>query len=174
MLWVWLSEESHPRNPGRKINPWCPWQQAGAQSTLMRLFLTSPTPHPFMNPTCSWATYLYRLNNKNLWRLCPFKVKWHWRSELRRCMHRRVFIKKTWLSAFSYAQSCISLVFCSSIGFLVPWSSSLTSESDLAYFLCYVWRRRWVDFNWLFAETITYWHVWMSSLLYSTLIIFKL
>jgi hypothetical protein len=52
-------------------------------------------------------------------------------------MHRRVFIKKTWLSAFSYAQSRISMVFCRSLGFLVPWSSSLTAESDLAdFFLC--------------------------------------
>ena len=40
-------------------------------------------------------------------------------------MHRRVFIKKTWLSAFSYAQSRISLVFCCSLGFLVPWFSPL-------------------------------------------------
>ncbi len=39
------------------------------------------------------------------------------------CMHRRVFIKKTWLSAFSYAQSRISLVFCCFLGFLVPWFS---------------------------------------------------
>jgi hypothetical protein len=38
-------------------------------------------------------------------------------------MHRRVFIKKTWLSAFIYAQSRISLVFCCSLGFLVPWFS---------------------------------------------------
>jgi hypothetical protein len=50
-------------------------------------------------------------------------------------MHRRVFIKKTWLSAFSYAGSRISLVFCFSLGFLVPWSSSLTAVSDLADFL---------------------------------------
>ena len=40
-------------------------------------------------------------------------------------MHRRVFIKKTWLSAFSYAQSRISLVFCCSLGFLAPWFSPL-------------------------------------------------
>jgi hypothetical protein len=40
-------------------------------------------------------------------------------------MHRRVFIKKTWLSVFSYAQSHISLVFCCSLGFLVPWFSPL-------------------------------------------------
>jgi hypothetical protein len=53
-------------------------------------------------------------------------------------MHRRLIIKKTWLSAFSYAQSCISLVFCYSLGFLVPWFSSLTAESDLADFLCCV------------------------------------
>jgi hypothetical protein len=33
-------------------------------------------------------------------------------------MHRQVFIKKTWLSAFSYAQSSILLVFCRSLGFL--------------------------------------------------------
>jgi len=58
------------------------------------------------------------------------------------------------LSAFSYAQSPISLVFCCSLGFFVPLSSSLTAESDLADFLCYVWRRRWVDFIWLFAKTI--------------------
>jgi hypothetical protein len=40
-------------------------------------------------------------------------------------LHRRVFIKKTWLSAFSYAQSHISLAFCCSLGFLVPWFSPL-------------------------------------------------
>ncbi len=57
-------------------------------------------------------------------------------------MHRRLIIKKTWLSVFSYAQSRISLVFCCSLGFLVPWFSSLTAESDLADFLCCVWRRR--------------------------------
>ncbi len=74
----------------------------------------------------------------------------------RGCMHRRVFIKKTWLSAFSHAQSRISLVFCLSLGFLVPWSSSLTAESDLADFLCHVWRRRWVDFICLFAKTISH------------------
>jgi hypothetical protein len=72
----------------------------------------------------------------------------------RGCMHRRVFIKKTWLSAFSYAQICISLVFCLSLGFLVPLSSSLTAESDLADFLCHVWRRRWVDFISLLEKTI--------------------
>ncbi len=48
-------------------------------------------------------------------------------------MHRRLIIKKTWLSALSYAQSRISLVFCCSLGFLVPWLSSLTADSD---FLC--------------------------------------
>ena len=53
-------------------------------------------------------------------------------------MHRRLIIKKTWLSAFSYAQSRISLVICRFLGFLVPWSSSLTAESDLADFLCCV------------------------------------
>jgi hypothetical protein len=52
-------------------------------------------------------------------------------------VHRRVFTKKTWLSAFSYAQSRISLGFCRSLGFLVPWSSSLTDESDLADFFMY-------------------------------------
>ncbi len=52
-------------------------------------------------------------------------------------MHRQVFMKKTWLSALSFAQSRISLVFFHSLGFLVPWSSSLTDESDLAdFFLC--------------------------------------
>jgi hypothetical protein len=53
-------------------------------------------------------------------------------------MHRQVFIKKTWLSAFSYAQSRISLVFCRFLGFLVPWFSSLTDESDLAVFYLFM------------------------------------
>ncbi len=59
-------------------------------------------------------------------------------KKTRGCMHRRVFIKKTWLSAFSYAQSRISLVFCRSLGFLVLWFSSLTAESDLVdlFVLC--------------------------------------
>jgi hypothetical protein len=39
-------------------------------------------------------------------------------NQTRGCMHRRIFIKKTWLSAFSYAQSRISLVFCRSLVFL--------------------------------------------------------
>jgi hypothetical protein len=47
-------------------------------------------------------------------------------------MHRRLIIKKTWLPALSYAQSRISLVFCRSLGFLVPWLYSLTADSDLA------------------------------------------
>ena len=58
-------------------------------------------------------------------------------------MHRRFIIKKTWLSAFSFAQSRILLVICSSLGFLVPWFSSLIDKTDLADFVCYVWRRRW-------------------------------
>jgi hypothetical protein len=52
-------------------------------------------------------------------------------------MHRRLIIKKTWLSAFSYAQSRSSLVFCCSLGFLVPWFSSLTAV--LADFLCHMY-----------------------------------
>jgi hypothetical protein len=56
-------------------------------------------------------------------------------------MHRQVFIKKTWLSAFSYAQSRISLVFCCSPGFLAPWFFHLQLNQILADFLCYVWRR---------------------------------
>jgi hypothetical protein len=67
-------------------------------------------------------------------------------------MHRRFIIKKTWLSAFRYAQSHISSVFCLSLGFLVPWFSSLTAKSDLADFLCYVRRRRWWDFVCLFEK----------------------
>jgi hypothetical protein len=77
-------------------------------------------------------------------------------AETRGCMHRQVFIKKTWLSAFSYAQSHISLVFCRSLGFLVPWSSSLTAVSDMTDFLCHVWRRMWVDFICLVAKTISH------------------
>ncbi len=46
------------------------------------------------------------------------------------------------LKVVSVTQSRISLVFCCSLGFLVPWFSSLTAESDLADFLCCVWRRR--------------------------------
>jgi hypothetical protein len=61
-------------------------------------------------------------------------------------MHRRFIIKKTWLSAFSFAQSRILLVICSSLGFLVPWFSSLIDKTDLADFVCYnlqyLWRRR--------------------------------
>ncbi len=53
--------------------------------------------------------------------------------DTRGCMHRRLFIKKTWLSAFSYAQSHISLGHSS--GFLVPPQfSSLIAESELADF----------------------------------------
>jgi hypothetical protein len=54
----------------------------------------------------------------------------------RGCMRRRFIIKNTWLSAFCYAESRISLVFCRSIGFLVPFVF-------LADFVCYVSRRRW-------------------------------
>jgi hypothetical protein len=52
-------------------------------------------------------------------------------------MHRRFIIKKTCLSAFSFAQSRILLVICSSLGFLVPWFSSLIDKTDLAVFVCY-------------------------------------
>jgi hypothetical protein len=52
-------------------------------------------------------------------------------------MHRRFIIKKTWLSAFNFAQSRILLVICSSLGFLVPWFSSLIDKTDLADFVCY-------------------------------------
>ncbi len=55
------------------------------------------------------------------------------------CMHRRVFIKKTWLSAFSYAQSRILLVFCCSLGFLVPWFSPLQLNK--------IWRIFWVMYG---------------------------
>jgi hypothetical protein len=50
-------------------------------------------------------------------------------------MHRRVFIKKTWLSAFSYAQSHISLVFCCSLGFQVPWFSPLQMNRVGGFFV---------------------------------------
>jgi hypothetical protein len=73
----------------------------------------------------------------------------------RGCTQRQGFIKKNWLYAFSYAQSRISLVFCRSPCFLVPWFSSLSAESDLADFLCYLWRRRWEDFICLFAKPIS-------------------
>jgi hypothetical protein len=54
----------------------------------------------------------------------------------RECMHRRFIIKKTWLSAFSFAQSHISLAICRSLSFLVPWFSSLIDKTDLADFVC--------------------------------------
>jgi hypothetical protein len=53
-------------------------------------------------------------------------------------MHRRFIIKKTWLSAFRFAQSCILLAICTSLGFLVPWFSSLIDKTDLADFVCYI------------------------------------
>jgi hypothetical protein len=56
-------------------------------------------------------------------------------------MHRRFIIKKTWLSAFNCAQSRILLVICRSLGFLVSWFSSLVDITDLADFVCYVWRK---------------------------------
>jgi hypothetical protein len=49
-------------------------------------------------------------------------------------MHRRFIIKKPWLSVFSYAQSRISLVICRSLGFLIPWFSSLIDKTDLVDF----------------------------------------
>jgi hypothetical protein len=58
-------------------------------------------------------------------------------------LHRRFIIKKTWPSAFSYAQSRIMLVICRSLTFRVPWFSSFIDKTDLADFVCYVWRRRW-------------------------------
>ncbi len=79
------------------------------------------------------------------------------------CMHRRVFIKKTWFSDFSYAQSHISLVFCRSLGFLVPWCSSLTAVPDLADFLCHVWRRMWVVFICLQKLYLTEMFEWLLS-----------
>ena len=49
-------------------------------------------------------------------------------------MHRRFIIKKTWLFAFSYAQPRISLVICHSLGFLVPWFSSLIDKNRFGGF----------------------------------------
>ncbi len=39
------------------MNPWSPLQQAGAQSTLLRLFLTFPTPYLFIAPN-QFMSYL--------------------------------------------------------------------------------------------------------------------
>ncbi len=36
-----------------------------------------------------------------------------------------------------------ALLFCRSLGFLVPLLSFFTDKTDLADFVCYVWRRRW-------------------------------
>jgi hypothetical protein len=75
-------------------------------------------------------------------------------------MHRRFFIKKTWLSAFSYAQSRISLVFCRSLAFLVPWFSSLIDKTGLEDFVCDVCREGGGEggFLCLFAKTIFHCH----------------
>ncbi len=80
----------------------------------------------------------------------------------RGCMHRRFIIKKTWLSTFSFAQSRISLVICRSLGFLVPWFSSLIDKTDVADFMCYVMYGEkgggGGDFICLFAKTISHCH----------------
>jgi hypothetical protein len=79
-------------------------------------------------------------------------------------MQRRVFIKKTWLSAFSYAQSRISLVFCHSLGFLVPWYSSLTAKSDLAdFFVMYGEESEWTSFVCLQKLYLTDMFEWLLS-----------
>ncbi len=43
--------------------------------------------------------------------------------------------------AFSFAQSRISMVICLSLGFLVSWFSSFIDKTDLADFVCFLWRR---------------------------------
>jgi hypothetical protein len=50
-------------------------------------------------------------------------------------------IKKTWLSALSYAQSSILLVSASPLVFLFLGFLPLTAKSDLADFVSYVWRQ---------------------------------
>jgi hypothetical protein len=59
-------------------------------------------------------------------------------EDVQRVYAQTIFIKKTWLSAFSYAESRISLVFCRSLGFIVLWFSSITAESHLVdlFVLC--------------------------------------
>jgi hypothetical protein len=77
----------------------------------------------------------------------------------RGCMHRRFIIKKTWLSAFSYGQSRISLVFCRSLGFLVSWFSSLIDKTGLTDIVCDVCREGGGGgFVRLFAKTIFHCH----------------
>jgi hypothetical protein len=78
----------------------------------------------------------------------------------RGCMHRRFIIKKTWLSAFSYAQSRLSLFFCRSLGFLVSWFSSLIYKM-VWQILCVMYVEKvWGggDFVCLFAKTIFHCH----------------
>ncbi len=70
-----------------------------------------------------WACCTHRSSRSSLWPERNMAAVW-WVSI--GCMHRRVFIKKTWLSVFSFAQSRIS--------FLFPWFSCLRAESDLVDF----------------------------------------
>ncbi len=88
------------------------------------LRLSSSTISPTNNRSFRTANVASAVSNRN----CSTTLrgfKFLLLNFSRGCMHGRVFIKKTWLSAFSYAQSRISLVFCCSLGFLVPWFSPL-------------------------------------------------
>ncbi len=108
-----------------------------------------PTPHPQASvppPPCFWGegntrwrergwespnsdegrTLWYSLYVRTLWGVCTDDL----------------LSRKPGFLFFSDAQSRIFLIFCGSPGFIVPWFSSLAPESDLAYFVCSVWRRR--------------------------------
>jgi hypothetical protein len=66
----------------------------------------------------------------------PGSGAFFWTPGSGECMHRRLIIKKTWLSALSYAQSRISMVFCRSLSFLVPWFSFLLIRFGGFFVIC--------------------------------------
>ncbi len=65
-----------------------------------------------------------------------------WQSRHLRVHAQTIYCQETWLSASAMHSRAFLLVFCRSLGFLVPRFSSLIDKTDLAKFACYVWRRR--------------------------------
>ncbi len=90
------------------------------------LYLRKPPQEPFQQRRQRWfATGVDKQHCECRWRfgaelLAFFPLVRRCGTDLQciGCMHRRVFIKKTWLSAVSYAQSRISLVYPAPLVFL--------------------------------------------------------